>query len=296
LEQATTGGALTSARANYELFPLAGKGIRVEAMGSDELLHGGFQASTSGSNLRFDQETVAIGVGALGTSAADCAPRFGEFLAAGGATVYQPGDTSARPDFMVSEGTLVPEGQLLLGLVGRGDFSVLARFKTKEDARTVGLSELAATALEIAGTSAAVVVAVTETAGLVGASLRQSPASAPANNFGFPQIRDWLSFTSERAFRDSTSLIVGVVAKDGSPLQPLLRPLTPGLQGHFHAACFSYRPLQKGLIDFKTTLASLFEGRAAQGVLHLLQDSREFTGAGESEFLRGALWVAPVLP
>jgi len=71
--------------------------------------------------------------------------------------------------------------------------------------------------------------------------------------------------------------------------------MAPGLQGHFHAASFSYRPLQKGLIELKPSLAALFEGRGAQGVLHLLNDSREYTGAGESEFLRGALWIAPVL-
>jgi len=294
-EEPSRGRALTSARAGYELFSLPGKGMRVETVGSDALLHGGFDATTTREVIRFDQGTVAIGVGALGANAAECAPRFGEFLAAGGVSVFQPADDSARPDFLVSEGTLVPEGHLLLGLVGRGDFPTLARFQATDEARTVGLTELAATALEIAGTSAAVVVGVTETAGLVGASLQKSPASAVANNFGFPQIRDWLSFTSERAFRDSTSLVVGVVAREGSPLQPLLRPLAPGLPGHFHAACFSYRPLQKGAIDYKTTLAALFDGRAAQGVLHLLNDSREFSGAGESEFLRGALWIAPVL-
>jgi len=296
LEHAAQGRAVSSSRADYELFPLPGKGIRVEAIGSDSLLHGGFNETIGRDAIRFDDETVAVGIGALGASPADCAPRFGEFLAAGGVSVFQPADGSGRPDFVVSEGSLVPEGHLLLGLVGRGDFSMLARFQAKDDARTVGLGEIAATALEIAGAPAAILVAVTETAGLVGATLRRSPASASADNFNFPQIRDWLSFTSERAFRDSTSLVVGVVAHDGSSLQPLLRPLVSGIQGHFHAACFPYRPLQKGRIDLKPTLAALFDGRAAQAVFHLLHDSREFTGAGESEFLRGAVWIAPVLP
>lgn len=282
-----------SPKAGYELFPLSGKGVQVSVIGDGSLIHGGTGAAQT---VRFDRETVAIGIGALGASATECAPRFGEFLAAGGASVFLPADGSDRPDFVVSEGALVPEGYLLLGLVGRGDFSTLARFHTRNDAGMVGLAELATAALEIAGTDAAVVVGVTETAGLVGATLTKSPVSAPKDNFAFPQIRDWLSFTSERAFRDSTSLVVGVVAREGSPLQQLLRPLAPGLQAHFHAASFSYRPLQKGLIDFKSTLASLFEGRAAQSVLHLLHDSREYAGAGESEFLRGALWIAPVLP
>ncbi len=287
---------LSSPHAGYELFPLAGEGVRIEALGSDALLHGGFTETNSRPAIRFDGQTMAIGIGALGATPDDCAPRFGEFLATGGIAVFQPADGSVRPDFMVSEGTLVPEGHLLLGLVGRGDFSVLTRFQTKGDARTVGLSEIAIAALEIADAPAAFVVAITETAGLVGATLQQSPAFASENNFAFPKIRDWLSYTSERAFRDSTSLVVGVVAREGSPLQALLRPLAPGLLGHFHAASFPYRPLQKGLIELKSSLAELFDGPTAQGVLHLLQDSREFTGAGESEFLRGALWIAPVLP
>jgi len=216
-KQLTEVRTLLSPRASYELFPLPGKGIRVEALGSDSFLHGGVNETTFRDAVRFDDETVAVGIGALGANPADCIPRFGEFLAAGGASVFQPADGSARPDFMISEGTLVPEGHLLLGLLGRGDFSVLARFQTGNDARMVGLGEIAATALEIAGTTAAVIVAITETAGLVGATLRQSPASASTDNFNFPQIRDWLSFTSERAFRDSTSLLVGLVARDGSP-------------------------------------------------------------------------------
>jgi hypothetical protein len=39
---------------------------------------------------------------------------------------------------------------------------------------------------------------------------------------------------------------------------------------------------------------TLFEGGGLQGVLHLLRDDREIAGAGESEFLRGACWVAPI--
>ena len=41
-------------------------------------------------------------------------------------------------------------------------------------------------------------------------------------------------------------------------------------------------------------MAELFEGQPPQAILHLLADSRGFNGAGESEFLRGALWMAPV--
>ncbi|HAB16931.1 MAG TPA: anti-sigma factor antagonist, partial [Verrucomicrobiales bacterium] len=216
-----------------------------------------------------------------------------------GVAAFQPGDGSSRPDFMVSEGDLVPEGHLILGLSGQGRFSALARFEANPEARTVGMSELAQQALELSGTPAAVIAAVTETAGVVGATLRQSPvptANLSAKRFGFPQIRDWLSFTSERAFRDSTSLVVGVIARPGTPFDGLLRPLdrSTGLLGHLHAAAFSYRPLRKGRIELKPSVTELFEGQSLQAILHLLSDPRGFNGAGESVFYRGAVWIAPV--
>jgi hypothetical protein len=65
---------------------------------------------------------------------------------------------------------------------------------------------------------------------------------------------------------------------------------------HFHAAAFPYRPLQKGRIALDATVRALFDTHALSGVLHLLCDPREIQGAGESEFTRGALWIAPVSP
>ena len=142
-------------------------------------------------------------------------------------------------------------------------------------------------------------VMVAESAGLMGAALRRSPAlraseSAP---FVYPQIREWLSFAAERAYSRSLALVAGVAANAGRPaLAPLVRPLHKGPwpAGHFHAAAFSYRPLQKGELDVRTTVATLFEAETLQGVLHLLGDGREIVGAGQSEFIRGACWVGPV--
>jgi len=76
----------------------------------------------------------------------------------------------------------------------------------------------------------------------------------------------------------------------------MIRPLGPGtpIAGHFHAAAFSYRPLQKGEIELKKTVRSLFETQALQGLLHLLSDDRAIAGAGQSEFVRGACWLAPL--
>ena len=79
-------------------------------------------------------------------------------------------------------------------------------------------------------------------------------------------------------------------------LAPWLRPLASHghLAGHFHAAAFSYRPLQRGELDLKTTVGTLFDAETLQGVLHLLNDDRPIAGAGESEFVRGACWVSPI--
>ncbi|HYD83502.1 MAG TPA: anti-sigma factor antagonist, partial [Opitutus sp.] len=288
-------------------------GVQLNLIGNAAALTQAPATAARPPRMDFGAASFALGIGALGANYADCEPRFGEFLAIGGTAAFQPSDGSSRPDFVVSQGAFVPEGYLLLGLSGTGTFSTLARFEAKKEARTVGLAELAQTALDLSGAPAAAFIAITETAGLVGATLRQSPvaangAAAPSPRFGFPQIRDWLSFTSERAFRDSTSLIVGVAARPGTPLDPLLRPLQrpassasqpstlnpQPLLAHIHAASFPYRPLRKGRIELKPSLTELFDGHALQAVLHLLSDPREFNGAGESEFFRGALWIAPV--
>ena len=77
----------------------------------------------------------------------------------------------------------------------------------------------------------------------------------------------------------------------------MLRPLSKksALTGHFHAAAFPYRPLKKGRIDLTTTVNTLLEGESVQGMLHLLTDEREASGAGESEFVRGAVWAGPIM-
>ena len=249
--------------------------------------------------LSFPTATFGLGVGALGTTSADTAGRHGEFIAAGGCAAYQPTDGANRPDFLVTQGALVPQARLVSGLAGSGVFTHLLRFEALPDARVVTLSSLAASALQLTGSDAAAFVAVNETAGLVGASLRRDPTLAPTatDRLAFPQIRDWLSFTGERSFRDTTTLLVGVVARPGysGPLASQLRPLSTAADaplGHVHALVVPYRPLQKGLIDLTAMVSSLFDGPTPQALLHLLGDSRGISGAGESDFQRGAVWFA----
>lgn len=284
----------------FEIFDLRpDAALRCTVVGAPELLEGCRFASEHCRTMRVPDGTFAVGLGALGDEFADCRNRFGEFLAAGGAASYLPTDGSNVPDYLVSSGALVPEVKMLYGLVCAGSFARLVRFERNEGAGPVTLAELADAGLEIAASDTAGIVMVAESAGLVGAALRRSPALEPAAAapFGYPEIREWLSFTPERAFPRSLALVVGVAARvDQPPLPPLLRPLSaqPWPAGHFHAAAFSYRPLPKGVIDVQPTVSTLFEAETLQGILHLLADRRAISGAGESEFVRGACWIAPI--
>lgn len=280
----------------FSVFPLAENPdpMRVEIVGDVGMLSEGKGDVSQGKKMAFDRRTFALGIGALGGSYEECRPRFGELLAVAGAAACQPTDGSSRPDYILSEEALVPEGYLLLGLRGEGAFSTLIRFEASKEARVIGLGTLARMALDLSKADAVAVAGVAETAGLVGAALRQSPAMGDGARWDFPAIRDWLSFTSERACRDTTVLLVGVAARENSPLKSLLRPVCreSGLLGHFHAAAFPYRPLQKGRIALEESVRSLFEGHNLLTVLHLLADTCRPNGAGESEFHRGALWTA----
>jgi hypothetical protein len=202
------------------------------------------------------------------------------------------------PDYVVSAGALVPSLEVLYALVCQGSFAALARFEKPPEGR-VGLSHVAEACLDVAGADAAGIVMVAESAGLVGVALRRSPASAATGDvpFDYPQVREWRSFTPERAHPRSLALVTGVVTRaESAELAAWVRPLgkPPSPAGHLHAAAFSYRPLQKGAIDLAPTVSGLFEGESLQSVLHLLADDRELVGIGESEFTRGACWIAPI--
>jgi hypothetical protein len=165
----------------------------------------------------------------------------------------------------------------------------------------VALTHLLESCLDLADAQQIGMVAIAESAGLIGAALRRSPAvvGSEPGVFEFPRIRDWLSFTADRAYTKSVVLLAGIAVR-GAPgaLAPVIRPLanTSGLliSGHFHAAAFSYRPLQKGQIDLKASIKTLFESQVLEGVLHLLHDDRAVSAAGQSELVRGACWIAPI--
>ncbi len=255
------------------------------------------------TSVEFSVRTLGLGLGALGAGGASAGERLGEFLAAGGAAICQPADGTHKPDYILLQGSLTPTVQVAYGVVGCGGFGRLLRFDTGPEQASVRLSTVVQACLDALGSDAAGLVMVAETAALVGAALQKAPRRPAADQghsiFAFPGVRDWLSFTAEAAFANTTSLIVGLAARGarGASLR-LLKPLVPAgmLHGHFHAAAFPYRPLRKGRVELAATVGLLFESEQVLGLLHLLNDWRPASGAGESRFLRGACWCAPIEP
>jgi anti-anti-sigma factor len=279
--------AFETDNATWESFGAANP-ARLRTLGSGATLD-----VSAGELVEFLPNRLGLGLAALASGRAEAAPRLGEFLAVAGCAAHLPPGGSSRPDFLVAEQALTPSAWLASGLVVEGTPSLLLRFEARAQSRRVPFTEIAHAALDASGANVTAFVLVAETAGLVGASLRRSPTGAPSEALKFPAVRDWLNFTSERAFRDTTSLVAGVVARPGSPFDAHLRPLASGLLAHAHAAVFPYRPLRKGAIPLTETVRALFEAGGMQTVLHLLNDTREPEGAGDSEFTRGACWIAP---
>lgn len=272
--------------------------LKCQVIGEPGLLVGCRFSEEHCRSRSFPDSAFALGLGAFGSSFADCEGRFGEFLAAAGAVAYLPTDGSNVPDYMLAAGDFVPDVKVLYGIAWEGQFAKVAQFERKDEGSPVALSDIVEACLEIADTETVALAMLAESSGLMGTSLRRSPTrSAVGVPFSHPEVREWLSFTSERAFPRSLALVVGIAARSQrQPLQPFLRPLRheESPVGHFHAAAFSYRPLKKGDLDLKNTVATLFEAENLQGILHLLSDDRGVVGAGQSEFVRGTCWIGRV--
>ncbi len=292
---------LSRGAARYEIHALPGRGMSCSAfgrpLGSDAQA---YQAADS-RRLSVAADAVSVGLGAFGGSFEECGGRFGEFLAIQGAAACLPADGSNSCDSLLSQGNYVPDMQVLYGLTCQGEFTQLARFEPQADGKGISLTELADAALELAGAPAACIVIAAESAGLIGASLRRSPASASSGTdpFAFPDVRTWLSFTTEPTHTRMLAVAAGVIARApdaGGRLTPYLRPLgkTDELLGHVHAAAFRFRPLQRGLMQVSDAVRPCFERDTPESVLHLLADDRESGVPLESRFLRGALWIAPL--
>lgn len=264
----------------------------------DKLFDTGFQEGDC-VRVSLPPGTFGLGLGAFGGGFHDCRERFGEFLAMAGTATTLPTDGSNVPDFVVTQESLVPELWVLYAVTGQGDFARMLRFDaTPEPPGVISLTCLVDAAMEISDANAAGMVVLAETAGLVGAALRRSPGRADSGSpLEFPGIRDWLSFTTERTHERTLTLIAGIAVRDPSAqVAPFVRLLSPTarLHGHFHAAVFPYRPVQRGELHLERQIGDLMAVGGAQTLLHLLTDDRAYEGLGQSELMRGACWIGPI--
>jgi anti-anti-sigma factor len=284
-----------TSRGSYETVPAeAGAALTCQLCGDAERVARGEMKDGDCEVVSFPERVFGIGIGALGDDYEQCGPRMGELLGVGGVVAFQPTDGGRIPDYLTTLRDHVPSAMLASGIVCEGSFSHLVRFSAKHSSDSVPLSELASVCLAAAGSTSVGVVMIVETAGLVGASRRVSPASdGGAQRFDVTSLREWLTFTAEPAHIGATALIAGVIDQTGEPpLRSHVRPLDAAgrLLGHLHAAVFSYQPVARRTVPMNRVVESLFAKETLQAVLHLLPDSRH--GAHrESRFARGLAWA-----
>jgi hypothetical protein len=131
---------------------------------------------------------------------------------------------------------------------------------------------------------------------LVGASIKASPASG-MNPFSFPEVRERVKFTTEPAHIRAMTVTFGIFSvQPNENLKKFLRPIDDSgkMFGHVHSAVFSYTPLQKEDINYNSAIRYLFEESDLFDVLHLINDTREINGIGESSFRSGHCWTTEI--
>src|SRR6516165_5082507 len=170
----------TTPGAAFEVAECASKAqpLSCAVIGDPELLRGCRFGPEHCRAVKFPHISFGLGLGAFGHGFEDAKQRFGEFLAVCGAAAYLPTDGTNVADFIVSSGDLVPEVNVLYGLRCEGAFRKLLRFESEGTANPVSLAELTRVGLETVGAPTIGIVIVAESAGLVGAALRRSPAEA----------------------------------------------------------------------------------------------------------------------
>ena len=193
----------------------------------------------------------------------------------------------------------MPRLQTIQALVGEGVFSHLLRFQPATPGTGAPLSALLEQAMAATASDAVAAVLLAETEGLVGASLARSPGLIREGDRPgeFPAIRDWLAFCGERLHRRTQSLVVAFACRErvvGSLPALASTPARAGLHLHAHAVAWPFRPFPQGVVDVEAAVRAVTDESAPLGLLHLLIDDRPAIGLGESAFLRGACWCAPL--
>lgn len=250
--------------------------------------------SSGFQSVELGKDTLCFGVGSFSGEGASGQSRFGEVAACCGCAAYLPTQGKRVVDYSVSEAAFVPSVDMFSGSVLKGSFSHLLRFETRDEA-AYEISEILEEGLKCTGSESIAFAFLGEVDGLCGAYLKKSPALAKDLDsiFTFPQIRDWMGFTPEKAYRDHTALCVGIASREKGAFMGMSPfGVDEKVYSHHHSICFSYQPIRKKELDLQKSVRSLFDDQKILTVLHSINDRRPIAGAGESSFVRGALWCA----
>ena len=242
-----------------------------------------------------DKKTFALGLGAIGTSFDDCKSRYGEFLALGEAITYMPADQSAIPDYSLSSGQYIPEINALFSIKAQGEFGDRIIFEPAAGSLSITLHTLVDVLFRITGYGKFALLMAAESDGLIGMRLRKSPVNA-SSLLELPGLADNLFFTTEPAYSRMLTVSFGYFEKGNTVPVKWLRPLDNGSDtaGHIHTAVFPYQPMRKTKPDYNEIIRSLFGTSEVRDILHLLNDTREINGLGDSRFKNGICWIGQI--
>ena len=248
---------------------------------------------------RMPRHTFGLGLAAL-ADGRPAAARAGELAAIAGAVFHRPPQPHAAVDYVLPQGDLLADVNLLSGVVWEGIPAGRAGFESGGAEPTVRLDELVDALLKQSGETTLGIVVAGEVHGLVGAELIRPLSEARADDAPVAGHRDvaatWLSFSREPVHSRRTAMIVGVVSRTPcrGPLAGFVREVPGrGFAAHFHAVVFPYRPLRRGGLDLPATVADL-AASSPLAVMHLVADPQPVLGSGRSELARGAVWFAPL--
>lgn len=267
--------------------------MTVNCVGNPGLaLISGFTANDN-MKIKVAANRYGLGIGAIGEGFDDCKSRYGEFLTIGEALVYKPSDGSRIPDYAIKTGRLEPEINSLSSLLAEGNFSNRIAFEPMDSSLSISLSDLVKGLQQISEQKQFVFLLIAESGGLVGVSLSTPPVDGK-KVFEFPGIRENVNFTTEPAYSRMLTVSLGFYSKDPvEPLKSFLRPVEPKSSSyiHTHTAVFPFQTLSKKETSAGKLVLQLLESSIVQDVLHLIHDTREIAGIGESTFKQGVVWI-----
>jgi len=248
--------------------------------------------------IDYQSDTFSMGVGCPQGSDSENQTMVGDFMVVAGNILFQSPEEESRPDFLQPLENFVPKFRVLQAVEAKGNISHLIRFKPNAETQNFSVSALIEKCHNLLQSDNILFVILAESDGMVGAQLIQSPTfisdSISVEGIG---LREWLSFTGERAFVGDQVLAVGVASlKPNQPLEPLLRQTSKDEAwfSHIHAAVFPYQPIQNGLLDLQTQLSRFLNGPPPKALMHLINDQRPEAGLGQTRFSRGAVWCSAI--